>query len=813
MKLALKIFGSVLALFLALLLTLALLAGGWYVYKKQPQRSGSVAIAGLLAEVSVQYDERGVPHIRAQNEADLYRALGYVHAQDRLFQMEMVRRVAQGELAEILGPDLLEVDQLFRTLGIRAFAKEKAASLDMTTPSNKALLAYLDGVNQYQAGHKAPMEFDILRIPKRPFTVEDSIAVTGYLAYTFAAAFTTEPVMTHIRDKLGPSYLRVFDIDWHPQGVITPLAAATPSDAKAVALSDKDWQGINQIARVSREALETVGVPRLMGSNAWVVAGRRTASGKPLLAGDPHIDFSAPSVWYEAHLSAPGFELYGHYQALSPAALLGHNMRFGWSLTMFQNDDIDLIAEKVNPENPNQVWYQGAWVDMGTRVETIKVKGQRPTYLTLRNSPHGPIITDAYKDNYGRTPVAMWWAFLQTENPILEALYELNRADTREKARNAASKMHSPGLNLVWANSTGDIGWWAAAKVPIRPEGVNPTFILDGGSGEADKAGFYAFNFNPQEENPARGYIVSANHQPKPPSGVPVPGYYNLADRARRLDTLLSDPERKWDMAGMQALQLDVTTGYSQRVLKDLLPVLTQVVTDPNEKAFLEPLQKWDGAYTRDSIAATLFSQLLYELAKATFADELGPVQFKNLLHTNALDSALPLLVADAKSPWWDNVDTQPVESRFETARIAWANTYKHLSALYGTSLLDWTWGKSHTLTHVHPLGLQKPLDLVFNTGPFQVPGGREVPNNLAGDMGPAPWAVRFGPSTRRVIDFANPAQSVGINPLGQSGVLFDKHYADQAERFAEGIYLPQHLSEADVKANTQSTLTLVPAP
>jgi penicillin amidase len=236
------------------------------------------------------------------------------------------------------------------------------------------------------------------------------------------------------------------------------------------------------------------------------------------------------------------------------------------------------------------------------------------------------------------------------------------------------------------------------------------------------------------------------------------------------------------------------------------------VITDPNEKAFLEPLKKWDGAYSRDSIAATLFSQLVYELSKAAFADELGEVQFKNLLGTRALDSAIPLLVADAKSPWWDNVETQQVENRFETTRIAWSNTLKHLTGLYGSSLLEWSWGKSHTLTHKHPLGMQQPLDLLFNVGPYNVPGGRETPNNLSGSVGPAPWAVNYGPSTRRVIDFADPSKAVGINPVGQSGVLFDKHYADQAERFAEGIYVPQHLSKRDVTANTKSTLTLEPA-
>ena len=785
---------------LALIAALAA-AGAWYVNTKQPVRSGSVPLSHLQAPVSVHYDERGVPHIRAENESDLYRALGYVHAQDRLFQMEMVRRLSKGELAEILGPKLLDTDKLFRTLGIRARAEEYVAKMDMASPASKALMAYLDGINQYQASHKAPMEFDILGIPKRPFTPQDTIAVSGYLAYSFAAAFRTEPAMTHIRDKLGAQYLKAFDIDWHPEGVIAQNT-----------LQSADWQNLNQLAKISQDAMEMAGVPMFEGSNAWAISGKRTASGKPLLAGDPHIAYSAPAVWYEAHLSAPGFELYGHYQALNPVALLGHNAQFGWSLTMFQNDDVDLIAEKSNPANPNQVWVKDQWVDLQSRVETINVKGAAPVQLTLRRSPHGPIITDAFKESLGATPIAMWWAFLETDNPVLDAFYQLNRADTREKARDAASKIHAPGLNVVWANAAGNIGWWAAAKLPIRPEGVNPTFILDASKGEAEKLGFYQFAFNPQEENPPRGYISSANHQPTPASGVPVAGYYNLPDRARRLEAVLSDPEKKWDTEAARQLQLDVRNGYGPRILKDLLPVMQAVVTDANDKAFMEPMEKWDGNYARDSIGATLFSQMLFEVAKAAMADEMGEVQFANLLRTRALDSALPLLMADGNSPWWDNVNTPQKENRFETVRVAWKNTLAHLQGLYGTTLLDWTWGKSHTLTHGHPLGMQKPLNLLFNVGPFAVPGGRETPNNLSGTIGPAPWAVSYGPSTRRVIDFADASKAVGINPVGQSGVLFDAHYADQAERFVAGTSVPQYLSEADVRAHTESTLTLQPA-
>ena len=790
---------------LTLLALLLLIAAGaaWYLQGKQAQRSGTLTLTDLQASVSVRYDERGVPHIRAENEPDLYRALGYVHAQDRLFQMELMRRLANGELAEVLGPKLIEVDKLFRALELRVHADRYVAAMDKSSPPYRALVAYLDGVNQFQAGHPAPLEFDLLGIPKRAFTPADTMAVTGYMAYSFAAALKSEPTMTFVRDKLGPAYLKVFDLDWHPQGVIS--SSATP----VAALSKGDWRGLQHLAQLSQQTLEQAGIAPFEGSNAWVVAPARSASGKALLAGDPHIGFSAPAVWYEAHLSAPGTELYGHFQALNPMALLGHNQRFGWSLTMFQNDDMDLIAEKLNPANANQVWYQGKWVDLQQREERISVKGAAPVGITLKRSPHGPIVNGALGESAGATPIALWWAFLETPNPALDSFYELNRADTLDKARTAASKLHAPGLNIVWASASGDIAWWAAALLPIRPPGVNPNFILDGSSAEADKLGFLPFSENPHEENPARGYIVSANHQPSPGSGAAVAGYYNLWDRGEELDQALRAPGVKWDNARSQALQLDVRTGYAARVLKPLLPVLREVVTDAAERALLDQLAAWDGSHTVDSVMPTLFNQMLYELAVATMADELGDEQFKNLLKTRALDFALPLLAADPNSPWWDNVTTPAKETRADTVKLMWRATIAHLQKTFGSDPAAWTWGKAHTLTHKHPLGEQKPLDRLFNIGPMPAPGGREIPNYLGSFIGPAPWAVTLGPSTRRVVDFADPAHSRGINPVGQSGVLFDAHYSDQAADYIAGRSQPQHLGEADVAAHTRSTLTL----
>ena len=773
--------------------------GAWYVNSKLPTRQGQVALNMLQEPVTVRYDERGVPHIRAGNQTDVYRALGYVQAQDRLFQMEIMRRLARGELAEVLGPKLVDTDKLFRSLRIRDRAASYLTELDQQSPAFLALQAYLDGINQYQATHAKPVEFDLLGITPRPFTPEDTISVAGYMAYSFAAAFRTEPLLTYVRDQLGNGYLSVFDLDWQRRGVLPP------------ALTANDWNTLGALAQLSDQALSHAGLPQFEGSNAWVVAGKRTQSGKPLLAGDPHIRFSTPSVWYEAQLSAPDFELYGYHQALVPFAFLGNNRDFGWSLTMFQNDDLDLIAEKTNPQNPNQVWYHGQWVDMSSSEQQIAVKDQPPVTLTLRQSPHGPIVNDVLGAVAGNTPIAMWWGFLESKNPILEGFYQLNRANTLKKARTAATYIQAPGLNLVWANAKGDIGWWAAAQLPKRPVGVNPAFILDGSTAQADKNGFYPFSANPQEENPPRGYIVSANFQPVSPTGIEIPGYYNLADRGQQLNRQLSDTRVKWNLKNSQALQLGTTTAYGQRVLTPLLPVLRNVVSDPSELNLVEQLAQWKGDYPLDSTSATLFNQFLFSLADAAMHDELGDAFFDLLLTTRVVDTALPRLAANPTSPWWDNRHTLTKEGRTETVKVAWQNSIAQLKATLGDDPTQWQWGRAHTLTHEHPLGRQKPLDWLFNVGPFAAPGSHEVPNNLSAKLGPAPWPVNYGPSTRRLIDFADPAHSLTINPVGQSGVPFDKHYSDQAHTYIDGGYDPAHFGETQVQLNTRSTLHLVP--
>ena len=287
-----------------------------------------------------------------------------------------------------------------------------------------------------------------------------------------------------------------------------------------------------------------------------------------------------------------------------------------------------------------------------------------------------------------------------------------------------------------------------------------------------------------------------------------VPGYYNLADRGQQLDRQLADDQVKWDLQNSQALQLGTATDYGPRTLGPLLGVLRQVVQDDQGRELVEQLAGWRGDYPLDSVNATLFNQFLFELAYAAMHDELGDAWFQALLSTRVIDAALPRLAADADSPWWDTQGSSDRGSRTAVVKQAWDKTLAHLRDTLGNDPAGWQWGKAHTLTHGHPLGMQKPLDRLFNVGPFAAPGTHEVPNNLSAKIGPAPWPVTYGPSTRRLIDFADAGTALSINPVGQSGVLFDKHYADQAKAYVEGKYQRAWLGLA---GETEGTLRLVP--
>ncbi len=791
---------------LILLLSIAAYA---YWRSKQVQRQGELVLPGLLANVTSHFDERGVPHIYADNQLDAYRALGYLHAQDRWFQMEMARRLAKGELAEVFGAKLLDTDKLFRTMQIPARARALAASLDHKAPEVQALRAYLAGINHYVDHGTKPVEFDALGLARRHFEIEDVYAVAGYLAYSFSAALRTDPMMTYVRDQLGPDYLRVFDLD----GTL----AGSPRGKLDPAFSRVAYADLNRLAELSQQAHRLVAMPELEGSNAWVISGKLSASGKPILAGDPHISFANPGVWYEAHLHAPGLYLYGYHQALFPFALLGHNQRFAWSLTMLQNDDMDLIAEQTDSAHPNQVWYRGAWQVLTLQQEMIAVKGQPAYALQNRTGPHGPIISDVLGKQIAQSQhaLALSWTFLEGKNDLLKAFYHLNGAAHGMRDDHdayAARWIASPGLNIIWANAKGEIGWSGAAHLRQRAANQHGHFII--AAADYDAAPVQTLDFdetiNPYQRNPESGLLVSANHRPDTASTISWQAYFNYPERAERITQVLKSKAGGWTQADMQQLQLDVYSAHAKQRLQQLLGyVQGKEQLDPD---LLKQLQDWDGEYRAESVAASVLQQWQYEIIQACFADKLGEDQFKNLLRTRQLDHALPRLLADANSPWWDRRNTPQQESRADIVTAALQAALLHLKTVAGQASQNWQWAKLHTLTHKHP-SAQSSLFSWLNAGPFAVPGNREIVNNLSIQYGPAPWPVLYGPSTRRVIDLAHPEAAVGGTPVGQSGVVFDAHYRDQAQAYAEAKPQAQYLLKSQVQAHTKSSLKFLAKP
>jgi len=410
--------------------------------------------------------------------------------------------------------------------------------------------------------------------------------------------------------------------------------------------------------------------------------------------------------------------------------------------------------------------------------------------------------------------VAVSWAFHDFSNDMINGLYELSHIDTVFEAPEALKKIHAPGLNFVMADTSGNIGWWAVAKLPKRPDHVDPNFIQDGSDPSNDYTGTSSFESNPQFINPKSGIIVSANHQPQDFGNGTVPGYYNLENRAKRIETLLGQKEKNWTAKDMEAIQLDTESAFYKEIKEKqvaALKLIPEIQTDEVSKKAFEILEQWDGFHRLDTKGAGIFYTLYYYLAKALFKDELGEDLFKAFLQTRLVDKAVFKIMDLENSPWWDDKATSKKETQKDILSAAWFQTLEDLKQFAGNDPEQWSWGEFHRVEFIHALGMKKPLDNVFNIGPFKSEGSRDVLNYQGFRITPPPFQVYIGPSTRRIIDFADPDHSLGINPTGQSGYFFDPHYDDQARMYMSGNYRTHLMDKAEIEKATASVLKLVP--
>ncbi len=773
--------------FVLILLVLLLVFGFWYYNHLKPSYSGEVALANIEKETTVYYDDFGIPHIYAESHSDAITTLGYVQAQDRLWQMELMRRIAPGRLAELFGKDLIENDKFFASLGIDEYSIKSVSNLDVNSDAYKLMEAYIKGINQFMDEGPTPLEYSILGLDKEHFVMKDVYNVLGYMAFSFAMAQKTDPLLSSLQNKLGEDYLKALNIDINPNTLFIKNAKGDTENYQ------KMVSNINYI-------MNTSPIPPFIGSNSWVIGGKKTKSGKVIFANDPHIGFSQPSIWFEAHLVTPNHEIYGYFLPIIPFPLLGHNRDQAYGLTMFENDDIDFYKEESHPTDNTKYKTPTGYETFKTTTKTIKVKDQDDIIFNFKSSRHGPIVNEVLSTVNDSSPIAMSWIYTQIDNKLIDAVYKMSKASSKEEFKEGASMIHAPGLNVMYGDSKGNIAWWASAKLYKFQPHVKTKLVLDGASGKDDIIKYLDFSENPMAENPSWNYVYSANNQPDSITGMIYPGYYLPEDRAKRIVNLL-EPNNNWNLTSTGKMINDVTSTVSVEVIKELAKNINFNSFSKNEQRAIDVLQLWDGSNNLDAVAPTIYNKFVYLYLKNTFQDEMGEDLYHQFEETHMLKRVIADQMFTDEIIWWDNVNTKDIkESKKDILSATIIETVAELEKQLGENMNHWTWDKVHILEHQHPLGSVEALRGIFNVGPFSVNGTNEVINNLAFKKdSTGVYNVKSGPSTRRIIDFSDIENSLSILPTGQSGNPFSKHYKDQAAMFNSGKFRKMKLNKEEI--------------
>ncbi|WP_036153861.1 penicillin acylase family protein [Maribacter forsetii] len=786
--------------FLLVIITLLIIVVGLFAYTLKPDYSGEKELADLEQEVNVYYDEFGVPHIYGANEKDAFRTLGYVHAQDRLWQMELLRRIASGGLSEVFGADLIGTDKFFLSLGIADASKVTASNADENDEGVILAKAYLDGINQFIKEGPTPVEFYLTGIDKKEFVLEDVYNTIGYMAFSFAMAHKTDPLLTTINAKLGPEYLNGLHVGSSVETEWIKNYNPTTSDTIQ-----------NNLSASVNKALSVLDIPLFEGSNSWVIAPEKTKNGKVIFANDPHIGFSQPSVWFEAHIETPTYSKYGYHIAGIPFPLLGHNRNVAYGLTMFENDDVDFYFEENNPDNENQYLSENGYVDYEIITKSFKVKDSSDVEFTYKKTIHGPILNGIADQVQGERPIAMSWLYTQMENKVIDALFGLSHSNNLKEFKKALPKIHAPGLNIMYGDNEGNVAWFATAQLYNIPDSVNTKLIFEVGEGLPVEKEFIPFNENPQAINPPSNYVYSANNQPDSIAGILYPGYYLPENRGKRIVQLL-EPKNDWNLDSASEMITDVVSSVDPEIVTNLSKYLDVALLSENGLKAIDSLKMWTGDYKLSSIEATIYNRWVYYFLENTFKDELDEDLFNQLINTHFIKRLIAPLSKDEESVWLDNLNTSNVqESMADIVNTSFMDAIASLEKDFGNNMSNWRWERVHSIEHPHPIGQIAALRSFFNVGPFPVNGTREVINNLAFSYDKTGfYKTNVGPSTRRLVDFSDVENSISILPTGQSGNPFSKHYRDQAEMYVNGEFRKMMMNKAEIQ-KSKEILTFKP--
>ena len=822
------------------------------VRRPLPQVSGEVELPGLDAAVSVTRDAQGIPHITAETSADLFRAQGFVHAQDRFFEMDYRRHVTAGRLSELVGADeqALDADKVIRTLGWRRVAEQE---WDLLSDSARDYLqAYADGVNAYLDGREPgeiAVEYTILGMrvdvaDPEPWTPVDSLAWLKAMAWDLRSNYEEEIERATVYATVG-DVARVEELfPAYPEESNLPiLDASTTQQVSAVvdgAEVDLADAGLQDALAAADAALAAV--PRLLadgegtGSNSWVVAGEHTASGNPILANDPHLGISAPGIWSQVSLTCAEvtrecpFDVSGFSFAGFPGVVIGHNAQLAWGLTNMAADVTDFFLERVVERT---TLLDGERVPMDIRIETIKVNGGDDVDLAVRETVHGPIVSDVLnvgeahrspvteETPWGEYEVALRWTALEP-SVTADALFALNVAEDAQDVAAAAAQFAAPAQNIVFATVDGHIGYQAPGLIPVRNDVAGAALPSDGSwprpgwDSAYDWQGYLPAEELPAALDPAEGYIVAANQAVTGFDAGPFMtndfdyGYRSQAIRDSLAAQVVAG--RKIDVASTEELQLDDLNPFAQALVPALLEVRIEDEWDDDGQ---ELLRSWDLRSDADSAAAAYFAAVWSTLLRLTFWDDL-PDGFEPSGGSRWL-AVVAGMLDDPQSPWWDDRTTVGiVEGRDEILTRALVTARSELTVAMGRDAGDWTWGRLHAAAPEHALlgGPSMPAIVrrLVNPGAVPVGGGSSIVNATSWDAASGSFAVGAAPSMRMVVDLGDLDSSTWVNLTGVSGHPASPHYADQLGAWAEGSSYAWPFTSDAVDEAAADRLTLTPA-
>ena len=770
----------------------------------RPATSGTLKLPGLRARVEVLRDRWGVPHLYAADAHDLFLAQGFVHAQDRMWQMELSRRMGLGQLAAAFGEVALATDRLTRTLGLARLAQADYALAD--APAQAALDAYVRGVNAFLEHGKLSTEFRLTGIKPAPWTAVDSLVIGRVMVFQLSTGWTSELVRAQLIEKLGPERAADLDIRWPERDV--------PTLPDGVVFNRLQLDGMLQAERgpFLHKGLDGGG----RGSNAWAIAGWRSTTGKPILCNDVHLHLTTPGIWHIIHLVGGEYEMTGVSVPGLPGMPVGHNARLAWGATLSFTDNQDLFIEKFDPADPRRYEFRGEWLECEVIQETIAVKGRAAPHVeAVRVTRHGPVVGALVK-GAGETLALSSYAL--RPSTAITGFLRLNRARNWGEFVEAMRLITALPLNVMYADVEGNIGYWVTGTLPVRAQGQG-TIPVPGWTGEHEWVGEIPFEAMPHALNPERGYIVSANHRIVD-DYVTYPHFLGLNwMNGYRAQRLVAEIERQGRLSpeDCRALHVDFHSLPGLELVKRLRDWNFEA-QDPDAALALRLLLAWDGWLGVDSVGGAVYQVVLSRLVHNLVAPVLGPELLDTFLggkgpHPILLPSTEFLghstvtvfaMLDDPNSAW-----VKEAGGREQVVAKSLAEAARWLRAKLGPDPDRWQWGRLHQITLPHALGIQPPLDKVFNLGPHPIGGDTDTVCQTA-FLPDAPYhANAFAPSYREVVDLGDLARSEHIAPPGNSGLLGDPHYADLLPLWLKGEYIPALWTREAVEQASEGRLVL----